>query len=317
MMGESHAMKKLKFLISLSMQESPYQRLLAATAQDAARHLDADVEIVYAANDAITQSDQLLSAIQSRSNDSVFDGILCSPVGTNMVQVARQAVAKGIGWILLNREDDYIAELRRTCSVPVFSIGMDQEEIGRIQGQQFGALLPEGGLILYILGPQYSIGQRRLSGMQSAKPSNIVVRTLPGNWSQESGANAIRSWLKLSTSDTAPASLVAGQNDAMAMGARQAFDELIGNQRDRWTNLLFTGVDCCPGTGQEWVRKGLLTASVINRPVTAIALEMFVQAIQTKAQPPVKTLLASASYPEIRELREIRAGKGSYLFLSK
>jgi len=317
-MRDESAMKKLKFLISLSMQESPYQKLLAATAQEAARYFDSEIEIVYAANDAITQGDQLLKAIQSRSNDSALDGILCSPVGTNMVQVARQAVAKGIGWVLLNREDDYIADLRRTCSsVPAFSIGMDQEEIGRIQGQQFGALLPEGGRILYILGPQYSIGQQRLNGMLSAKPSNIEVRTLPGNWSQESGLNAIKSWLRLSTSDTAPASLVSAQNDAMAMGARQAFDELTGIQRNRWTNLMFTGVDCCPGVGQEWVRKGLLTASVINRPVTAMALEMFVQAVRTKSQPPIKTLLASASYPDLAELREIRTGKGSFQFLSK
>lgn len=313
----SHLMKKSKFLISLSMQESPYQRLLATVAQDTADRLGVEVEIVYAANDAIKQGEQLLKAIQSSASDSRPDGILCSPVGTNMVQVARHATAKGIGWTLLNRADDYIAELRKSCSVPVFCVGMDQEEIGRIQGQQFGVLLPQGGLVLYILGPNYSIAQQRLSGMQSAKPSNVEVRTLPGNWSEESGYKAVSAWLRLSTSETTPAALVAAQNDAMAMGARRAFDELTGSARAHWIDLLFTGVDHSPGAGQEWVRKGLLAASVLNRPVTGVALEMFVQAIQAKSQPQINTLLAPASFPEIGQLQEIRARKGPFQFLSR
>jgi ribose transport system substrate-binding protein len=272
--------------------------------------------VVYAANDPITQSDQLLTAIQS-PEDYRPAGILCSPVGTNMTQVARHAVAKGIGWVLLNRDDDYIADLRKTSSVPVFCVGMDQEEIGRIQGQQFKALLPQGGLVLYILGPNFSIAQRRLSGMHSVKPPNVEVRTLPGNWTEDSGYKALSGWLRLSTSETSPTALVAGQNDAMAMGARRAFDELVGRARERWVDLLFTGVDYSPGAGEEWVRKGLLAASVRQRPVTGVALEMFVPAIQAKSQPPVNTLLAPASCPEIVELEEVWARKGPFQFLSK
>jgi ribose transport system substrate-binding protein len=309
-------MKKLKCLISLSMQESPYQRLLAAVAQETARRLGLDVQTIYAANDPITQSDQLLKAIQSPEYTRP-DGILCSPVGTNMVQVARHATAKGIGWILLNRDDDYIAEVRRTCTVPVFCVGMDQVEIGRIQGLQLGALLPEGGLVLYILGPNYSIAQRRLSGMQSTKPAKVEVRTLPGNWSEESGYKALSGWLRLSTSETSHVALVAGQNDAMAMGARRAFDELTGLARARWVDLLFTGVDYSPGAGEEWVRKGLLAASVRQHPVTGVALEMFVDAMQAKSQPPINTLLAPEACPEIRQLLEIPARRGVYQFLSR
>src|SRR5215471_1005746 len=112
-------MKKLRFLISLSMEESPYQRLLASVAQETAQRLGIDAQTIYAANDPITQSDQLLTAIQA-PEDSRPAGILCSPVGTNMVQVARHAAGKGIGWVLLNRDDDYIADLRKTCRIPVF-----------------------------------------------------------------------------------------------------------------------------------------------------------------------------------------------------
>src|SRR5262245_55732421 len=105
----------------------------------------------------------------------------------------------------------------------------------------------------------------------------------------------------------------------MAMGARRAFDELIGPARARWVDLLFTGVDYSPGAGDEWVRRGLLAASVQQHAVTGVALEMFLQATQAQSQPPTNTLLAPASCPEIAELHEFRARKGQwqYQFLSR
>jgi len=50
-------------------------------------------------------------------------------------------MARGIGWALLNREDDYLTELRNTDK-PAFCVTVYQEDVGRIQGRQFGALLP-------------------------------------------------------------------------------------------------------------------------------------------------------------------------------
>jgi hypothetical protein len=64
------------------------------------------------------------------------DAILVEPVGTPMRQVAQAAVAAGMGWGILNREAEYIADFRRSSIVPVFAVTPDQEEVGRIQGQQ-------------------------------------------------------------------------------------------------------------------------------------------------------------------------------------
>jgi ribose transport system substrate-binding protein len=296
-------MKRLKFLISLSMEENHYQKQHASAAQATALRLGVDVEIQYAGGDAITQCEQLLQTIQS-SKETRPDGIICSPVGTTLIQVARQAAAGGIGWAVLNREVEYIAELRSQYEAPIFSVSLDQAEIGRIQGRQIGALLPEGGLVLYLLGPSgNSAAEQRLTWMQTVKPSNVQVRTLIGDWSQQSAHKAVSRWLQLRTSHTTPVNLVAAQNDDMALGARRAFEEhTSGEHRERWSRLPYIGCDCCPAAGQEWVRRGLLTSSVVNPPTAGIALETMVRAIQTKSKAPERTVAAPVSYPALEKL---------------
>jgi len=296
-------MRKLKFFVSLLTKDNHYQRQQEAAARDAGRRLGIDIDVLYSASDAINQSEQLLKAIQS-PKDSRPDAILCCPAGTTLLQVARHAATAGVGWAILNRECDYVAELRKSHQVAVFSIATDNEEVGRLQGRQISTLLPEGGLVLYILGPTVSsITHLRSTHMHSAKPCNVQVRTLIGNWTEDSGHQAVSRWLQLSTSHTTPVSLVAGQNDDMAMGARKAFeDETHGEERHRWTSLPYIGVDCCPGTGQEWVRQGLLTASVINPPTCGVAVELMAKAIETKSQPLERTVIPPVSFPPIDKL---------------
>ncbi len=138
-------MKKLKFVVSLTTKDNDYQIEQATAAEEAATKLNIDLEILYAENDAILQSQQLLKIIQS-SLAAHPNGIIFEPVGgTAMPQVARAAASAGIAWVVLNRDVDYICELRRSFKVPIFGISSDHEEIGRIQGKQIAALLPKGG----------------------------------------------------------------------------------------------------------------------------------------------------------------------------
>ncbi len=159
-------MKKLRFLVSLHTRDNDFQVAQAQSAEDTARKLGSDVEIVFADNDAVNQSTQLLRAIQSR-DESRPDAIVVEPVGaTALPQVARAASAAGIGWAVLNRRPDYLAELRSAASAPIFAVSSDHVEIGRIQGRQFAALLPGGGAALYIEGPSHSSSAKeRTSGM--------------------------------------------------------------------------------------------------------------------------------------------------------
>ena len=153
-------MKKLKVVLSLTTRDNDYQIEQAAAAQEMADRLNLDLELLYAENDAILQSQQLLNIIQSNSVPHP-DGMIFEPVGgTAMPQVARACAAAGIAWVVLNREVDYISDLRRNYKVPIFSISSDHEEIGRIQGRQVAALLPNGGSVLLIQGPAENLAAK-------------------------------------------------------------------------------------------------------------------------------------------------------------
>src|SRR5260370_35810888 len=101
-----------------------------AAGEEGGERLNVELEILYAENDAILQSQQLLKIIQSNSG-SHPDGIIFEPVGgTALPQVAKAAATAGIGWVVLNREVDYLSELRRAYKGPVFAVTSDHGEIG-------------------------------------------------------------------------------------------------------------------------------------------------------------------------------------------
>jgi ribose transport system substrate-binding protein len=297
-------MKKLRFLVSLTNNDNDYQIEQASATDEAARRLNVSAQVIYAGNDAITQSTQLLQAIQANPQERP-DAILFEPVGsTALPQVARAAVTAGIGWAVLNREASYVSELRLLKKAPVFTISADHVEIGRIQGRQFGALLPKGGSVLYIQGPsENSAAKERTQGMLETKPGNIQVTALKGQWTEESSQKAVRSWLKLTTSHKAIVDLIGAQDDSMAIGARKAFQELLNeSDRERWLKLPFTGCDGLPKTGQAWVRSGLLAATVYSPPNTGLAIEMLLQSIQQGKELQERALVVPSSIPALNEL---------------
>jgi ribose transport system substrate-binding protein len=276
----------------------------AAAAQEAAKRLNVELEILYAENDAILQSQQLLKIIQSNSG-SHPDGIIFEPVGgTALPQVAKAAAAAGIGWVVLNREVDYLSELRRAYKVPVFAVTSDHEEIGRLQGKQLAALLPHGGSVLLIQGPSESLAaKQRTTGMYETKPIGVQVKLMKGNWTEASAYKAVSSWLKLSTSQQTPIDVIAAQNDAMALGARKAFQELGDSvARDRFLAAPYLGIDGVSKTGQSWLRRGLLNATIVVPANTDQALDMLVHAVQSGTIPPEKTLTVPRSMPIVEEL---------------
>ena len=301
-------MAKIRILVSLTTNDNDYQIEQAQSAEQAASKLGVTAEIIYANNDAINQSTQILRAIQASVEDRP-SAIVFEPVGgTALPQVARAAAAADIGWAVLNRDATYIEDLRKTSTAAIFAISSDHAEIGRIQGRQFAAFLPRGGTVLYIQGPsENSAAKERTLGMQETKPANIQIIALRGQWTEESAQRALRSWLKLTTSQKIAVDLVAAQDDSMAIGARKAFEELPNEvDRERFLKLPFTGCDGLPKTGQAWVRSGLLTATVFVPPNTGQAIEMFVQAIQQKKRPPERVLTVPTSIPQLSTLKPLR-----------
>ena len=294
-------MEKLNVVVALITRENDYQAEQAVAAAEMAARLGITIQIIYADNDAINQTQQLIKIIQDPAQRPT--AILVEPVGTGMPQVAKAAVGAGIGWGIINSDPDYIAELRRDGAVPVFSVSTDQSEVGRIQGKQLGILVAEGN-VLCIEGPFNSTAtQLRTKGMLSTKPATLDLKMLKGDWTERSAHNAVKSWLSLGSWRELQIRGVICQNDAMAMGARKAFVDLTEKDRERWLSIPFTGCDGVTKTGQDWVRRGLLKATIITAPAAGTALELLAKAVNSGSMPPDRTLIPPQSFPPIEELR--------------
>ena len=295
-------MEKLNVVVALTTRENDYQAEQAVTAAEIATRLGIKLQIIYADNDAVNQTQQLIKIIQDSTQRP--SAILVEPVGTGMPQVAKAAVGAGIGWGIINSDPEYITELRQAGDTPVFSVSTDQVEVGRIQGKQVGMLLPEGN-VLYIEGPFNSTAtQLRTKGMLSTKPAAVELKMLKGDWTERSAHNAVKSWLSLGSSRQLQIRAVICQNDAMAMGARKAFIGLTDKDREQWLSIPFTGCDGVTKTGQDWVRRGLLKATIVTAPAAGIAMEILAKAFNAGSMPPDRTLIPPQSFPAVEQLRD-------------
>jgi ribose transport system substrate-binding protein len=298
---------KLKVVLSLITRDNDYQLEQAKAAEAVAHQRNVDLEIFYADNDSVTQSSQLLDVIHKYKSE--LNAILVEPAGgTEFPQVGRAAVSAGIAWVVLNRDARSLADLRRNLQAPTFAVSSDHKQVGRIQAQQLAAILPQTATVLYILGPANSLAaQQRLVGLEGAKSSGMTLKILKSpNWTEEGGFHAASSWLRLTTSQQQPICAVAAQNDSIAIGARRAFEEAKAVlPSGTWSQLPFLGVDGLPRTGQAFVNRGSLIATVVVPPVAGPALEAVVKAITTKTEPPDLQLIPSYSYPAIESLRPI------------
>jgi ribose transport system substrate-binding protein len=302
-------MSKLTLVVSLITQDNDYQIEQASAAEEVAHRLGVDVQVIFADNDSIQQSQQLLKFIQS---GPVPNGIVLESVsGTALPQVARAATAAGIGWVVLNCHADYTHDLRRNYKAPVFTLNADNEEVGRIQGRQLEKLLPQGGSVLYIQGPSDSlVCKARADGLMKTKPLSLQLKMIRGHWSEASAYQAVNAWLRLTTSQQAHIDGIVAQNDAMAMGARKAFLEVSDHDsRQRWLNLPYLGCDGVPKTGQAWVRNTFLAATVVIPPLAGQALDMLVTAIRSGAMPPEITPVMPHSFPTLEALEKEQFGK--------
>lgn len=290
----------LSFVVSLITEDSDYQRDQAAAAKEAADRLKVNVRICYAENDAIKQNQQLFEVIQNPS--SGVNAIVVEPAGsTALPQVARAAVDAGLGWVLLNRDDASISELAQRSKNPVFAVTANQEETGRIIGQQLRALVPTGGDVLCIQGPTSNpVSAQRLDGMNDTKPENVTFKLLRSPyWTEAAGFQTVSSWLRLSTSQHGEYAAVVAQSDLIALGARRAFQELTNlDVRDRWLSLPFLGVNGLK-VGQNAVRSKLLASTVAIPPSTVPAIEMLVKAYRNGQAAPRVTFVRPSSYPSL------------------
>jgi ABC-type sugar transport system substrate-binding protein len=298
--------KKLRIVVSLP-NDNAYQHEQGLVAKAAAESLGLDLQVLRAQDDSITQSQQLLEIIQSRSATRP-DAFVVEPVtAAGLPRVAEAASAEGIAWVISNSDVDYVKRLRKSPKVPVFTVTQGQYEIGRLQGQQLAALLPQGGSVLSIEGPSASsVAIQRRQGVEDAKPRNVQVTAVRSKWSEEGAFQNAGAWLRLATSRAEKFALVAGQTHELAVGARKA-SQNIGDpeQKKRWLEVPFLGIGIANQV-KPLVDKRVLTAAVITSVTMDLALRLLVRAIETQVQPPERTIVEASSFPDLEKLAATR-----------
>jgi ABC-type sugar transport system substrate-binding protein len=299
-------MKKLRIVVSLP-NDNAYQHEQGVVAKSVGERLGFEVQVIHANDDSITQSQQLLEIIQSRS-EARPNALIVEPVtGAGLRRVAEATVAEGIAWVISNSDVDYVKQLRKNPQIPVFTVTQGQHEIGQLQGKQLAALLPQGGSVLCIQGPSMSsVAVKRREGMESAKPRNLKVTTLRSKWNEESACQSTGAWLQMATSRAENFDLVAGQTHELALGARRAFQNIDKQeQQKRWMGAPFLGIGISSQV-KPLVDEHILAAAVITSVTMELALRILARAIETHVQPPECSFVEASSYPDLERLASKR-----------
>jgi ABC-type sugar transport system substrate-binding protein len=230
-----------KILVSLPSEAQEFQVMQAEDARETGARLGPDVEVVFAASNAVAQIQQLFKAIHAPEGDRPAAIIVEPCVGEAFGRVARNAVRAGVGWFLVNLRAGYIDELRSAYpEAAVTMVGVDQVEVGRIQGRQCRAFLPDGGRVLGVHGPvDSSATHERAEGFAETAGEGFELRTLHGDWTAAGGDKAVMAWLRLKTAEAFQPDIIVAQNDHMAAGARRAFT----TNRPDWSEIPYLGVD--------------------------------------------------------------------------
>ena len=287
-----------------------YLREQEAAAKATAERLGVELQVLNAEMDSLDQSQQLLKFVQAPP-ESRPDAIILEPVSeTGLPSVAEAAVSSGIGWVVSNARVDYLEGLRRNAKVPVFLVSQDHVEVGRIQGRQIGAMLPQGGSVLYLRGPAMnSLATRRFEGIDSGKPKNVELKSVKVQVTADSSYNAVCSWLSFATVKADGTQMIVSQNADFIFGAKKAFEtNTSGAERAKWLALPCAAAGV-PSQVKPLVDQGVLRAAVATPVTMEITLEMLVRALAQRSQPAEKTFVEAHSYPSLEELAKKGAAK--------
>ena len=293
-----------KVVVALPDQSNEFQHLQMDDARAVAARLGLQIDLLDADRNAVLQIQQIFKYIHAQGEKP--RAIVVEPVAIEgMERVAQKAAAAGIGVALLNTAVTQVDAMRRQYpQLPIFALGSDQMEIGRMQARQMKLLLPQGGTVLYVQGPaSHTAARERLQGTQEAIGGTALrLVLLEGNWTEESADQVVRKWLRLKTTEGARIDLVACQDDAMARGVRRAL-EAVPEVTRQWGEMPYIGIDGVPSVGQRMVKEGQLTATVVMPSNTGPALEAIGRWRKSGAVPAASIRVPISSFPPEDTLR--------------
>jgi len=290
-----------RLVASFFMRQQEFQVLQSADIQVTAERCGFEIETVDAEENPVQQIHQLFHVIHAPQEQRPWALIVQTRVADGLERVARNAAAAGIGWVFLNRRADYIEGLRsRHPRLPLSCVTTDHEEIGRIQARQFRALLPAGCAVLYVQGPPETAAARERLGAAEAglEGSGIEVKVITAEWTEASGEEAMRGWLRLKSSEQFRPDIVGCQNDALAVGARRALQA----HRMDLARVRFTGCNGLPNSGQRMVRSGELAATIMIDSCGGPAVELLDRMLKTGERSPPALVIPPRSFPPIAGL---------------
>ena len=279
-----------------------FQRAQEKSAQDVCEKEGFEFEVAYADNSPHMQIRQVLEYIERPLNTRpAAIAIELASAPSSFMQAARSALSAGVGWVELSSGASVVQTLRHEFPGHlVASVTADEEAIGELHASQCRALLPKGGTILYVEGPNINtiVRARRLALEKGLQGSSITIaKTLIADWTAEGAKLATITWLRQVSARQVHLDLVCSQNDAMAVGVQKAARaELVG-----WAGIPMLGCDGVPNVGQQYVKEGTLAATVI-KPVTAgPAVDWIVRRIRGE-KPSRHLVLRPTSFPALQDL---------------
>jgi ABC-type sugar transport system substrate-binding protein len=285
-----------RIVVCLTSAEQEYQALQGEDAKSAGRRLAAEVEVLFAEDNAVLQIQQLFHFVHAPEAERPAALVLHTRVPDGLERVARNAVRAGIGWLLLNRTAPYIESLRAEHpGLAIAAITTDHVEIGRIQARQLERLRPEARHVLYVQGPADAPAARqRLEGFEeAAHERGLELKILNGEWTDTSAEKVVTGWLRLKTAERFVPDAVVCQNDNMAHGTRRVLELL----RPEWAKAPFLGCDGLPASGRRDVDQGRLAATVAIPSCAGPAVELALRWKRDGIVPPAETVLEPSPYP--------------------
>ncbi len=286
-----------RLCVALIDEQQEYHQMQAAAAREAAARAGLELDVAFAENNAHVQIHQLFERVHAVESERPAAIVLHCVSGDGLARVARNAVRAGIGWVLLNRRVEYVNELRQQApGLPIAVVSPDQIACGRIQGRQARVLAPAGGLLLYVSGPvEVSAAEDRLRGAQELLAGSAYDwKVLSADWTEVAAQRVVAGWLRLKTNVSRKPALLVAQNDAMAIGARQA---LLAHDAS-WRDVPVIGCDGLPQGGQRLVRAGELAATVVMPPSAGDAVDLVARWLRDGTAPPPEVVLPPRSFPE-------------------
>lgn len=231
-----------------------------------------------------------------------LDAVIVEPASVASTGLILKEVKGKAGLVLMNawtpEVESYAAEWG--AGHPFGTVSTDHVRIGRIQGQQVRSLLPKGGQVLCVTGPQRSSAAlERLQGMKSELGADVVVYdTESGQWTQSDAIVAFDSWYSLYKTRNVAIDVIAAQSDELAIGVRSACRAVTNAaHRDMLLKARLLGVDGCPDFGRKLVDSAELGATVVTPANTGEAIRSLRAFWESSRPLPLRAFTEPSPYP--------------------